>query len=205
MNFLLYVKRYVVGALNTNCYILTESQSNVSILIDSGEICPTLEHDVKAVNLKMILLTHGHFDHICSAEYIRNITGAKIGISTKEKEFLLRKDLNLSAVFREYDIKPFKPDICFKENGSVISFGDYCIKVLSTPGHTCGSVCYLVDRYIFSGDTIFKGEIGRTDFPTGSISDINKSLKKLYSLGKNYIICPGHGDYTSVYNEISKN
>lgn len=201
---MLIVKKYVVGKLLTNCYIVTETSNDTSVIIDPGGMCPELEKDIKNFDIKMILLTHGHFDHIFSSNYVRKVTGAKIVVFYEDKDFLFYNNLNLSTFFKETCIEAFKADICLK-NEDIILVSNFSIKVLHTPGHTRGSVCYLIGEHMFSGDTLFKGSTGRTDFFTGSKSDMKESLKKLYNLNANYIVYPGHGDVTSLNKEKLKN
>lgn len=201
---MLVVKKYVVGKLLTNCYIVTDTNSGVSVIIDPGGMCSELEKDIRNFNIKMIFLTHGHFDHIFLSNYVRKVTGAKIAVSDKDKNFLCDKNLNLSVFFEETHMETFNPDVCLKDK-DVIFFDDFSVKVLHTPGHTRGSVCYLIGEYMFSGDTLFKRGTGRTDFLTGNKIDMKNSIKKLYNLNTNYVIYPGHGEITSLYEEKLQN
>ena len=148
------------------------------------------------MNLKYILLTHGHFDHILKAKKYRDVFGAKIVISRLESEFTVDGFLNLSDRFLKPNIfESFNPDTLVDDQDELY-FGKYKIKVLSTPGHTAGSLCYIIDNNIFSGDTLFKNQCGCTRFPTGSEDKMENSLKKLYSLEGDFNVYPGHGEST---------
>ena len=131
--------------------------------------------------MKYIFLTHGHFDHISEAKKYKDMTGAKIVIGKDEEKFLSDSSLNLSAKYSRSPISPFGADVLVND-GDVIKLGNSEVKVIFTPGHTIGSVCYLIDDMIFSGYTLFRGEIGRTDLKSGNMELMKVSLKKLYEL-----------------------
>lgn len=203
---MLTVKQYKVGALCTNCYLITDKESKKSAIIDPGGISSKLDKEVELNNLSVeyILLTHGHFDHIRKVARYKNKTNAKILINHKEKDFPLDPNLNLSCKFAHMLIEPFDIDILLN-NEETIKLGSSIIKILHTPGHTVGSSCFLIDNCIFTGDTLMKQSIGRTDFATGSSKDMVKSLAKLLSLKNNFIIYPGHGDISTLAFEKSNN
>ncbi len=203
---MLTVKQYKVGALYTNCYLITDKESQKSAIIDPGGISSNLDKEVELNNLSVeyIFLTHGHFDHIRKVARYKNKTNAKVLINNKEKYFPQEPNLNLSCKFEHIAIEPFNIDILL-DDGETIKLGNSTIKVLHTPGHTVGSSCFLTDNCIFTGDTLMKQCIGRTDFATGSSKDMIKSLAKLLSLKKNFTIYPGHGDTTTLDFEKSNN
>ena len=124
-------------------------------------------------------------------------------IGNKEKEFTYNKSLNLSLYFGE-SLQSFTADY-FVSDGDEITFDELTFKVIETPGHTKGSVCYVLDNYIFSGDTLFERSYGRVDFPTGNVSELISSIKKLFSLNGNYIVLSGHGEKTTLQEEIDNN
>ncbi len=201
------VKKYIVSMMQTNCFIIKDTKSNESAIVDPGAVTKELLKEIQKseYKFKYILLTHGHFDHIAGANEVKNITGAKIVICQKEKEFIENKDLNLSDLFYKGGLPKTNVDIFVDENQDVLSLGEYNIKVIETPGHTIGGCCYLIGENLFTGDTVMQGTIGRTDFPTGSYKQIIKSVKKLISLSKNYNLYCGHGDDTTLEREISSN
>ena len=190
------IKTYKVGRLSTNCYLLLDNTSKFAVMIDPGAEIDGIEDQVLGLNLKYILLTHGHFDHILKAKKYRDVFGAKIVISRLENEFTVDGFLNLSDRFlKPNTFESFSPDTLVDDQDELY-FGKYKIKVLSTPGHTVGSLCYIIDNNIFSGDTLFKNQCGCTRFPTGSEGEMENSLKKLYSLEGDFNVYPGHGEST---------
>jgi len=171
------IKRFIVGMFLTNCYLLI-SDREVAIIDPGGgskEILKEIQN--LKVNLKYIILTHSHLDHIFSVLAIKQKTKAKILIHKDEKEFI-----------------KFKVDKFLKE-GDRIKIGDDLLEVLHTPGHTKGSICLLGTNFIFTGDTIFKDGYGRTDLTGGSPKNLKESLQKLSKFfKKGIIVYPGHGD-----------
>ncbi len=152
---------------------------------------------------KYVLLTHFHFDHILGANEIRKQTGAKIVIGEKDAIGLIDPTLSLSAMVGVKQ-ELFTPDITLADN-QTLNLKDTYITALHTPGHTEGSVCYILENVMFSGDTLFKQSIGRTDFPTGSAANMKASLNRLKGLEKDYIIYSGHGEATTLFAEIKNN
>ena len=203
---MLIVKQYKVGALYTNCYLITDEETKKSAIIDPGGISLELDKEISSRNLSVeyILLSHGHFDHIRKTARYKNKTNAKIAINQKEKDFARDASLNLSCKFARTTIDPFEIDMLLND-GDTIKLGNSTIKIISTPGHTVGSSCFIVDDCIFTGDTLMKQSIGRTDFATGSSNDMVNSLAKLLMLKGNYTIYPGHGDDTTLEFEKKNN
>lgn len=197
------IKTLKLGIIGENCYLL--STDKASVVIDPGfprqEITDFL-NDNKEKD-RLILLTHAHFDHIGMAEELRKTTDTKIAIGVGDAPSLLDLDANMARKFR-INIKPFSADITFKD-GDEFSVGDIGFKVFETPGHTKGSVCYLTGDKLFSGDTLFFENIGRTDFEGGSFDQIQKSIKNLYTLDENITVYPGHGPQTTISHEKNNN
>lgn len=185
------IERIVVGALQTNCYIVYEGSD--SVIIDPGDEAEKILEKLKDLNLNptLIFLTHGHFDHIGAAEEIREKTGAKIYCSKDEAEILKSWKLNLS----EYGngLLAFSPDEVFSD-GDTITVGSLEFKFMRTPGHTKGSFVIFLGDNLFSGDTLFSDGYGRTDFPTGNGEELWNSLRKLRSLDSDYNVFPGHSE-----------
>lgn len=185
------IERIVVGALQTNCYIVYSDNS--AAIIDPGDEAEKILEKLNHLNLRpsLVFLTHGHFDHIGAAEEIREKTGAKIYCSKDEKEILGSFRLNLSEYGNE--LLAFSPDEVFSD-GDTVSVGPLEFKFMRTPGHTKGSSVIFLGDNLFSGDTLFSDGYGRTDFPTGNGEELWASLKKLRSLDKDYNVFPGHGE-----------
>lgn len=197
------IKVIHLGLIKTNCYMIKSDKA--AIVIDPGFVTETTVEFLNGNRDKerLILLTHAHFDHIGGAEALRATTNVKIGIGNIDASALKDTAVNLSDQFHAH-IAPFEADLLFKD-GEIINAGDMKIKVISTPGHTRGGVSYLIDDSLFSGDTLFQGSIGRTDFPGGDIKALKKSVRKLIALGNHVKIYPGHGDATNVAIEKENN
>lgn len=201
---MLEVFKFIVGEIQTNSYIILDKKSNEAALIDPGDKTKELENFVASLeNLKYILLTHGHFDHIARACYFKEKTNAKIAISKADSSFIAEPALNLQGEFK-IKVEEFKPDIILNKSSNLF-LGDNKINILETPGHTKGSLCFLIGNNMFSGDTLMKGSMGRTDFPTGGVKAMFNSLKKLYNLKLNYNIYPGHGENSTLDYEKQNN
>lgn len=196
---ILKIQRFPVEILRTNSYLI--SYNNKGIIVDPGGINDKLDESIKKLNgIDYIILTHGHFDHILEVKRYQELTGAKVVIGYDEKDFPMDNSLNLCSEFYKKGINNFSADILVKDD-DILNFNDKEIKIISTPGHTIGSVCYCIDNIMFSGDTLFKGKVGRTDLATGNGNNMLNSLKKLYRLKRDYLVYPGHGLTTSLYRE----
>lgn len=203
------VEIYPVGHLATNCYIVIDEKSNRKAIIDPGYKSAELLKKIKKHGVKTfdyILLTHGHFDHIWYADELREVTGAKILISALDAPFLTDGNRNLSAIFGVRNFPVVAADKALSE-GDTIMLGETELSFVNTPGHTLGSGCFIShkDKLIFSGDTLFKLSMGRTDFPTGDDAAMLSSLRKLASLDGDYVVYPGHGESTTLEFERNNN
>lgn len=180
----------------TNCYFLETEKT--AIVIDPGykrDSILTFLNDNEDKE-RLILLTHGHFDHIGGADYLRKKTGVKIGIGALDVPALSDDVLNCAVNFKR-KLEPFTADFEYLD-GDVIKVGDIELKVISTPGHTVGGVSFLCGNNLFSGDTLFKTSVGRTDFEGGSFEELEKSIKKLYTLPDETVIYAGHGESSTI-------
>ncbi len=201
------IKKFPLGQLEANCYFVNDDESGYSFVIDPGDMSPELEKMIGengAQRLKYILLTHGHFDHIgYTASLKEKYPDAKIVIGREDSAFTTNDALNLGLYFG-LELKHFSADIEVAD-GDKLDFGKSQIKVISTPGHTKGSVCYILDNNVFTGDTLMMMTGGRTDFPTGSSHDMFCSMKKLYELDGDYNLYCGHGENTNLDFERNNN
>lgn len=193
----------VFGDLDNNCYLLLDETTNKSALIDCTVADDRMRELIGGTDLQYILLTHGHFDHIGGVRDIKKEYGCKVVISSVDAPMLSSGKASLAA-FCGAEQNDTEPDITVQD-GDDIELGTLKIKVLSTPGHTSGSVCYVVGDALFSGDTLFYCSCGRTDFPTGSSDDMIKSLKKLVSLDGNYKVYTGHNQLSNLDFERKNN
>ena len=196
------VKTLPLGPAMANCYMV--KTDDAAIVIDPAEVKEELVEFLNSFDNKIILLTHCHFDHISGAETLREKTGAKIAIHENDAPGLSDPDLNAGNFFGFY-VSPFTADINLKD-GEKIIVGSTEIEVLLTQGHTEGSVCYIIEDCMFSGDTFFESTVGRCDLPTGDYNKLLASLNKLKGLSdKDYTIYSGHGNKTTLKREIAHN
>lgn len=191
------------GMLGVNSYFLVNEQTNDCVLIDGGENYNRITEFAKEQGIKIValLLTHSHFDHSLNAKMLQD-DGVKVYASELESLKLQKGDILNEHLKKRF--RCFKPDYEFVD-GETLCLADIDIKVMITPGHTDGSAIFIVDDMIFSGDTLFYESVGRTDFPTGNTVELIKSVKKIYALGDDYKVYPGHGDPTSVSHEKKYN
>lgn len=197
-----------LGHVNTNCYIVIDEKSREAVVIDPGEYTQKLIDtiDEKEIDVKYILLTHGHFDHILGVPYLKEKTGAQVMIHQNDATCLGDEKESLMYGISPGLQVPLKPDKVFGD-GDRISFGDVTFEVMFTPGHTKGSVCFICEeeRCIFTGDTMFYRTYGRTDLPGGDDEEMLMSLYRLYALRGDYTIYPGHGIMTTLEKERKNN
>lgn len=197
-----------VGPIGTNCYILNNEENNEGIIVDPGADASRILHAVEELKLKVagIFVTHGHSDHIGALHQVRQATKAPVYMSAEDAPMLADPEGNLSRWMGE-DVSTFAPEKLVAD-GDVINVAGFEFKVLATPGHTPGGVCFLneANTICFVGDTIFCESIGRTDFPGGSYKQILESIKnKIMTLDDGIRLLPGHMTSTSVGWERKRN
>ncbi len=197
------VKSVLLGEIANNCYLITDAETNKSALVDCTEASAKMLDFIGNADLEYILLTHGHFDHIGGVKEIKEKFGAKVVISSQDEPMLSSGKLSLAAFCGGVQNNT-GADILVKD-GDVIELGNTSIKVMATPGHTKGGVCYIADDCIFTGDTLFFCSCGRTDFPGGSFDEIKQSLNELARLKGNYKLYPGHDRVSTLDFERENN
>ena len=191
------------GSMDNNCSLIIDEKTNQSALVDCNEFSQKMIDMIGDTDLKYILLTHGHFDHIIGARDTKAKYGAKVVISSEDEPMLSSSKLSLAA-FCNAPQNDVEADIIVSD-GDEITLGDTVIKVMSTPGHTLGSVCYIAENCIFSGDTLFYCSCGRTDFPSGSPEQMMSSLQKLKAFDGDYKVYTGHNNLTTLDFERKNN
>lgn len=191
--------------IEENCYILPDGEGE-AIVIDPGSAPEIIEEELEKRGLvpQRILLTHGHFDHMSGAKYLKEKYGAKVYIHKNDECMLsdMVKSGAMIAPFFEY--VPVECDGYLKE-GDIIRQGRLEIIVMETPGHSRGSVCFIEGDSIFTGDTIFRGSVGRTDLYMGDYKELNRSLRRLAETEGNYLLFCGHGEDSSLNEERMSN
>lgn len=199
------IHKLTLGYFAVNNYLIHSENSNKAILIDACEDYPSILRTIEEKNLDLVYLinTHGHADHMAGNRAILEATGAKLLAHPKAVPLLLDPKLNLSVMVSP--ITSPEPDQLLEE-GDTVTLDDIKLDVLFTPGHAPGHISLIGDGLAFSGDVIFRGSIGRTDFPGCSYPDIESSiLEKIYTLPDETVLYNGHGPETTVGHEKATN
>lgn len=197
------IKRLELGFFNVNCYILSLEKAN--IIIDPGADFISIKKYLESEKIKpdFILNTHGHYDHIGAASDVVSHYSIPFYIHEFEEPIITDPDKNISSFFggNELTLETYN----LIKNNEYSYFNDLGLEIINTPGHTPGSIIISVDDCIFTGDLLFKGSIGRTDLPGGSIKQIKESLAGIRKMDKKLLIYPGHGPASSLKYEFENN
>ncbi len=199
------VKKVVVGPFASNCYIVGSESNKEGVIIDPGADAKEILKNVKdlGLDIKLIVLTHGHIDHTGAVKEVKKTTGAEVAIHTDDAKSL--QEQLLGRLFGLSYPPPPPPDWLLKD-GDSIDIGNLHFLVVHTPGHSPGGICLLEEGVVFSGDTLFNYGIGRTDMPGGSYSQLMNSIHtKLMILPDNTTVYPGHGPATTIGTERHSN
>ncbi|SKA81335.1 Glyoxylase, beta-lactamase superfamily II [Caloramator quimbayensis] len=198
-------KVYPAGIYMANCYIIGDENTKIGAVVDPGGNPKGIFEECRnsGLEIKYIILTHGHGDHISGVYELKELTKAKI-LMNKNDEYLTKGEtLSITPILR--NIKLFGIDEYIGE-GDIIKVGNIDIRVLETPGHTLGSVSLKIDNMILTGDALFRGSIGRTDFPKASHEQLINSIKeKIMVYSDDTMVYPGHGPSTTVGEERKYN
>ena len=178
-----------------NAYLVT-ADNKTAVAIDPAQPRVLGEAQRRGLIVTHVLLTHGHFDHIGGCAALQ-AAGAKVGCLQEERETALFH--NLGEEFSS-SVPPFRIDFTFK-NGKTLSISGINFHAIATPGHTAGSCTFRVEDALFTGDTLFAGDRGRTDLPTGNEGQMRESLKTLFGLQGDFAVYPGHGEGTTLQKE----
>ena len=203
----LAIRMMVLGPVQTNCYFLINEDTKEVLIVDPADRAQKIIEWINSEGLKpvAILLTHGHFDHIMGIDTLRREWSVPVYASALEQKVLTDANVNLSVA---YGAGYVFADAKFLEDGASLALAGYQIRMISTPGHTAGGCCYYIEEeeVLFSGDTLFAGSVGRTDFPTGSMSTLVRSVKeRLLSLPEDTQVYPGHMEATTIGFEKENN
>ena len=190
-----------VGLLPTNCYLLYD-ENKQGVIVDPGGDEALIMSTIKkqGLTIEHILLTHVHFDHILAVPAVQKATGADLLVPRADEPALNDGERSLLTMIRQRSFSALKADRLL-DDGDTITAGNLTLKVLHTPGHTPGSSCYLCENMMLSGDTLFAGEVGRTDFPGGDENAIRRSIRRLAQLEGDYTVLPGHEEQTTLSAE----
>jgi len=198
---MMILRKLVVGPLASNCYIVGSESNKEGMIIDPGAEAEVILRNVKDLGLeiKSIVLTHGHIDHIGALKEVKEATGAEVAIHTDEAKSL--QEQSSSTLLGLAYPTPLPPDRLLQD-GDSMDIGDLHFGFLHTPGHSPGGICLLGQGVVFSGDTLFNFGIGRYDLPGGSHSQLMNSIHtKLMILPDDTIVYPGHGPDTTIDTE----
>jgi glyoxylase-like metal-dependent hydrolase (beta-lactamase superfamily II) len=199
------IQKIVVGQLDVNCYIISDDSNSEALIIDPGDEPEKIIEFIDTTGLqpKYILFTHAHYDHVCAAKELHDQYNAVIVMHEREiTTYRMTAQLCISWGYAHEDFP--EPERIVKD-GDIISVGTVSFKVIHTPGHTPGSICILGENTLFSGDTLFKGSVGRTDLPEGDFGLLSQSLKKLMLLPPETRVLCGHESETSIEEEMRDN
>lgn len=199
------IRSIVVGPLQVNCFIIGDEVSKEAIVIDPGDEPDMIMDIIKrnSLSVKYILCTHGHFDHVGAVSDIKRETGAKI--LTHEDELVIYNAAKDMAAFWGYEIDPLPEPDEFVKDGDTINIGNLSFRIIHTPGHSPGGICLYGNGILVTGDTLFEGSVGRTDFYGGDMGKLKESFKRLMSLPEETKVLPGHGGETNIGREKKEN
>ena len=201
------IEKFVLGSLGTNCYLIINEETKELVIVDPATCPDYVVSHVKSNGYlpQAIFLTHAHFDHVMGIDGWVKEFGVPIYLHEDEKKILADPELNLSGVFgASYSYSDVE---CLKD-GQEMNIAGFTFKVIHTPGHTSGGCCYYCDDegILISGDTLFYQSVGRSDFPTGSMGTLVRSIKeKLFCLPEDVMVYPGHNDATCIGDEKKYN
>lgn len=197
------IEKFVLGSMGTNCYLLINEETKELVIVDPATCPDYMVSHIKSNGYtpKAILLTHAHFDHVMGIDGWVKEFDIPVYLHENEKQILEDPQLNLSGVFgASYSYHKAE---CLQDN-QILQLAGFKFKVIHTPGHTAGGCCYYekAEGVLISGDTLFYQSVGRSDFPTGSMSTLVRSIKeKLFCLPDDVMVYPGHNDVTCIADE----
>lgn len=199
------------GPMDNRTYLLTDQPGGETIVVDPGFDCEAILRAMKGKSPVGLLLTHAHFDHMDLIDKLRTLWGVPLWVSCEDSGALCDSTRNGNALFTGRDVTYAPAERTFSQ-GDKIPLGASFLTVYHTPGHTPGSCCFAVpganESWLLTGDTLFRGSVGRTDLPGGSMTQMMESVNRLRVLGQahpDWIVCPGHGAQSTLAQELAAN
>ncbi|MHB8050584.1 MAG: MBL fold metallo-hydrolase [Coriobacteriia bacterium] len=193
------VERLTLGPLDTNCWLVDDGAGGPVVVVDPAEEAGVILGALAGMPVAAVVLTHGHFDHIGAAREVCEATGAPLLVHVADAPGLTSASGTGGAAFG-FDVTAPPADRVLAD-GDTVTAGDLTLTVIHTPGHTPGCICLSGSGHLLSGDTLFAGSIGRTDFPGGDMSAMRRSIARLASLPDDVRVHPGHGPETTIGRE----
>ena len=203
----LNIRTFVVGPIETNCYLVVDDKNKNAVVVDPGDTCAELEEALDGVTLTDILVTHAHFDHIAGVSRLVELTAPTSPPHHPEPDWPDDPARNLPAAMGEHTpaVRVGRPSVLL-QGGETTTLLERSLRVAHTPGHTPGHVIYIFDDVVFVGDLIFCASVGRTDFPGGDSRTLLESIRdQVLSLPDETRLLPGHGPWTTVGHERQNN
>lgn len=204
----LVLQRLVLGELNTNCWLVSDDAAGPIVVVDPASDAEEILATIGERHVAAVVLTHGHFDHLGAVREIVRATGAPLAVHASDAGGITTAEGNGAAFFGHGDLSSPPADRMLTD-GDVIEAGALTLRVIHTPGHTPGSICLFADveggPHLMSGDTLFSGTVGRTDFRGGDAAAMRSSIAKLAALPLATLVHPGHGPDTSLARESRVN
>ena len=199
------IRSLVVGPLENNCFIIADENTKEGLVVDPGDEPDRILDLINknSFNIKYIVCTHAHFDHVGAVPDLKKETGAKIVIHRDELE--IYKSTKDQAAIWGYELDPLPEPDMFVSEGDKIEVGDLRFEILHTPGHSPGGICLYGEGILITGDTLFAGSVGRTDFYGGDMEKLKRSFRRLLSLSDKIKVLPGHGPETTIGQERTDN
>ncbi|RAV16749.1 MBL fold metallo-hydrolase [Paenibacillus contaminans] len=201
------IQSFVLGPVQTNAYLLTNEETKKAIIIDPGMNPASLIRKLDGLEIEAILLTHAHFDHIGGVDEIRKLKGCPVYLHDLEADWLTDPKRNGSLRWPELGVTiSSDPAEYALDDRMTLNLIGTTFKVMHTPGHSPGSVSFLMDNHLFGGDVLFRQSVGRTDLPGGNADVLYDSIhEKLFTLDDGVIVYPGHGPRTTIGYERDNN
>jgi len=196
------IETLVVGPLQVNCFLLACEKTRQALVVDPGDEAERILQAIRenGLELKMVVNTHGHFDHIGGNRFLVEQTGAELLIHEEDLS-ALRRAREHAAIYG-MSVTPSPEPARLLQGGETLALGEIELQVLHTPGHSPGGICLLADGHLFSGDTLFAGSVGRTDLPGGDHATLVEGIRRqLISLPEATVVHPGHGPDTTIGRE----